>query len=135
MTVISTIKMVSHGSIGKHSLKKKIIEVSMKHWEELMKEIQCEVQANMDYMLSGFTFFLKASHPLKTVVKIILFLYFLVPAYKSCLLLSLMALKPMFIFQLYSTPFLYSNLTLLPFHALTLPTSTHRNMSLFQISF
>lgn len=43
----------------------------MKHWEEFMKEIQCEVQTNMDYMLSGFTFFLKASHPLKTVVKII----------------------------------------------------------------
>lgn len=71
MTVVSTIKMVSHGSIGKHSLKKKINEVSMKHWEEFMKEIQCEVQTNMDYMLSGFTFFLKASHPLKTVVKII----------------------------------------------------------------
>ena len=35
----------------------------MKHWEEFMKEIQCEVQTNMDYMLSGFTFFLKASHP------------------------------------------------------------------------
>lgn len=52
-------------------IKKKINEVSMKHWEEFMKEIQCEVQTNMDCMLSGFPFFLKASHPLKTVVKII----------------------------------------------------------------
>ena len=112
---------------------KEINEASTKRWGEFMEEKQWKVQANMDCMLDDFTSFLKTFYPLRTMVKILMFLYFLVSANKSCLLLSLMTLKLMPIFQSLPTSFLYSDLTLLSFLSCSdfLPTSTHRNMPLF----